>query len=260
MGRELFDHAFKTYSQRWMFKHPSPADFFRTMEDASAVDLDWFWRGWFYTTDHVDIALDEVQWYRLDTKNPEVELAAKKKERAASPRDITTIRNEEAITRTQDEIDPSLRDFYSSYDPLEATILDQEEYNDYLSTLNATEKELVRAGNNFYEITFRNLGGLVMPLIVEFEFTDGSKELHSIPAEIWRKNSEVVTKTFIHKKMVKAIALDPFLETADIDTSNNHYPKRQQLNRFELYKQKAQRKKENPMQRDQRAKKKSGTN
>lgn len=260
MGRELFDHAFKEYSTRWMFKHPSPADLFRTMEDASAVDLDWFWRGWFYTTDHVDIALEDVKWYRIDSKNPDVDFVAKRKERAAAPKTITDVRNETEIAQTQDEIDRSLIDFYSTYDPLEATVLDKEDYNRYISSLSEEERDFVLAGYNFYEITFKNIGGLVMPIILEFEFEDGSKELQRIPAEIWKKDNEQVTKTFVHKKQVKSIALDPYLETADTDTQNNYYPERQQISRFELYKQKQRGKRENPMQRDKRAKQKSGTN
>ncbi|MCB0564461.1 MAG: M1 family metallopeptidase, partial [Phaeodactylibacter sp.] len=146
MGRELFDYAFKTYANRWKFKHPSPADFFRTMEDASAVDLDWFWRGWFFTTDHVDIAIDGVKWYRFDTKNPEVENDIARNEEKNAPRNISSIRNEKEIEKTQDEIDSGLRDFYSDYDPLEVSILDKEDYQQYLSGLKPVEKEMLMGG------------------------------------------------------------------------------------------------------------------
>ncbi len=261
MGRELFDHAFKTYCQRWMFKHPSPADFFRTMEDASAVDLDWFWRGWFYTIDHVDIAMENVKWFRIDTKNPDTDFVAKRKEREQAPKNISEIRNKEAIAQTQDEIDRSIRDFYTTYDPLETNILDKEKYNKYISSLSEEERKLVLAGDNFYEITFKNKGGLVMPIILQFEFTDGTSEVQYIPAEIWKKQNEEVTKTFVHKKEVKSIVLDPYLETADTDTDNNYFPRKQQLNRFELYKQRSYwNSGENPMQRSKRAKEKAGTN
>ena len=264
MGRELFDYAFKEYSQRWMFKHPSPADFFRTMEDASAVDLDWFWRGWFYTTDHVDIALEEVNWYRVDTQDPAVEFTAKKAEEAKAPKNISAIRNQESITQTQDEIDTSLRDFYTEYDPFKATVLDEEDYNKYIGALSEEEREIVQAGSNFYEISFKNIGGMVMPIIIQFTYADDSKELVYIPAEIWRKDHERVTKIFARQKEVTSITLDPFLETADVDVSNNHYPQQQTLNRFQLYKQRSYYGNgENPMQRDQRAKEKSqksGTN
>ena len=122
MGRELFDHAFKTYSQRWMFKHPTPADLFRTMEDASGVDLDWLWRGWFYTTDHCDISMEDIKWYKIDT-NPEKEV--QRKRASSSERLIGDIRNKESIKETMNEKDESLNDFYNSYDPLDATILDK---------------------------------------------------------------------------------------------------------------------------------------
>jgi len=257
MGRELFDFAFKTYANRWMFKHPSPADLFRTMEDASAVDLDWFWRGWFYTNDHVDIALADVDWIRLDTQNPEVENLAKKEEREDAPRNISSIRNEEAIAKTQDEIDTSLRDFYTEYDPLEVSVLDKSEYEQYIQSLSDEEKEWLEAGYNYYELTFENLGGLVMPIIVQFEYIDGTTELHRIPAEIWRKNDERVSKVFVTEKEAVQIVLDPFIETADVDTGNNYFPPRQQLSRFELYKERSWDGGENPMQRARRAKEKS---
>ncbi len=258
MGRELFDYAFKEYSKRWMFKHPSPADFFRTMEDASAVDLDWFWRGWFYTTDHVDIAINNVNWYQIDTKNPDVEFVAKKQEEENAPKNISAIRNQESIAQTQDEIDTSIRDFYTEYDPFKATILDKEDYNKYINSLSEEERAIVLAGDNFYEISFKNVGGLVMPIILQFTYTDDSKELVYIPAEIWKSNHEEVTKIFAREKDLKSVTLDPFLETADVDVDNNHYPQRQTLNRFQLYKQRNRfGGGENPMQRDRRAKEKS---
>ncbi len=259
MGRELFDHAFKIYSQRWMFKHPSPADFFRTMEDASAVDLDWFWRGWFFTTDHVDIAIKGVKPYRINTKDPmrENEIARAAQEKAA--RNISSIRNE-AIGKTYDEEDTSLRDFYTDYDPLQATVIDQEEYERYLSSLSDEEKAVLNANKYYYELAFDNIGGLVMPIILEFTFTDGSSEVKHIPAEIWRKDYKEVTKVFVFEKEVSQIVLDPFLETADTDTSNNYFPSRQEMNRFELFQQRQRGGGENPMQRDRRAKEKAGSN
>ncbi|MCB9303194.1 MAG: M1 family metallopeptidase [Lewinellaceae bacterium] len=257
MGRELFDYAFKTYANRWKFKHPSPADFFRTMEDASAIDLDWFWRGWFFTTDHVDIALDDVKWYRLDTQNPEMENPLARQEMEKSPRYIGSIRNAQEIEKTQDELDPSLRDFYSDYDPLRVSILDKEDYQKYLKGLTEDEKQMLMAGKNYYDLTFRNVGGLVMPLIIRFEYTDGSSEEQRIPAEIWRYNSEQVSKVFVLDKEVKQIILDPYLETADTDTGNNYFPHREQISRFELFQKRNERwdeEGENPMQRARRAK------
>ncbi|MCO6476331.1 MAG: M1 family metallopeptidase [Phaeodactylibacter sp.] len=264
MGRELFDYAFKMYANRWKFKHPSPADFFRTMEDASAIDLDWFWRGWFFTTDHVDIAIDDVKWYRLDTQNPEVENDFARQKEKTAPRNISSIRNEKEIAKTQDEADPSLRDFYTDYDPLEVSVLDKEEYRDYLGRLSEEEKQLLMAGKNYYELAFRNTGGLVMPIILRFEYTDGSSEEHRIPAEIWRLNHQRVSKVFVTEKEVRQIILDPYLETADTDTGNNYYPPRQEISRFELFRKKNERwdeGEENPMQRARRAKTKvEGTN
>lgn len=255
IGREGFDYAFKTYARRWKFKHPSPADFFRTMEDASGVDLDWFWRGWFYTTDHVDIALADVQRYRLDTKNPDLENPLLAEAREQEPETISIIRNRKQIAQTQDEIDPAIRDFYSEYDPLEVSALDRQDYERYLRTLTPEEKELLNAQTNYYEITFRNKGGLVMPIILQFEYVDGTTELIRIPAEIWKINSDEVTKIFPLDKEVRQITLDPFLETADVDTDNNYFPPRPQSpSRFELYRSKMmQRQGENPMQQEQRA-------
>ncbi|HRI29400.1 MAG TPA: M1 family metallopeptidase, partial [Chitinophagales bacterium] len=220
MGRELFDYAFKEYANRWMFKHPSPADFFRTMEDASAVDLDWFWRGWFYTTDHVDIALDEVKWFKINSRNPDVEKKTDREAKAKQPRYITDIRNEEEKLPRQNELDPSLNDFYNQYGPFTVTELDRTVYQNYLNSLTEEEKQLVQKQNNYYELTFSNLGGLVMPVILEFEFADGSKEVKRIPAEIWRRNDKKVSKVFVTDKEVRRITLDPFLETADCNLSN----------------------------------------
>lgn len=249
MGRQLFDFAFKTYANRWKFRHPSPADFFRTMEDASAVDLDWFWRGWFYTTDNVDIALTDVKWYRVNTKDPLVENQISREQQESAPKNISAIRNREAIAQTQDEIDRSLRDFYTEYDPLTATVLDQQEYQRVAKDLSDQEKALLAAGKNYYELSFKNEGGLVMPIILMFEYTDGSKEEFRIPAEIWRYNNYEISKVFVTEKEVSQIILDPFLETADTDRSDNYFPAQSQLNRFELFRQRSWNQGENPMQR-----------
>ncbi|MEO1416506.1 MAG: M1 family metallopeptidase [Bacteroidota bacterium] len=250
MGRELFDFAFKTYSQRWMFKQPSPADFFRTMEDASGTDLDWFWRGWFYTTDHVDMSIDDVKWYRISTQDPEVEkpLAADDREE----RFIGNKRNKEQIKETLVDRVPSLKDYYNEYDPSKVSILDKLEYNYLMQNLSDEDKELLNLDRNFYEVHFSNVGGLVMPLILEFTYADGTKEVKRIPAEIWRKDSEKIVKTFILEKEVVSIEMDPFLETADTDFSNNFWPPRAAPSRFDLFKQ--QQAGPNPMQIDRRVK------
>ncbi len=236
MGRELFDYAFKEYCRRWAFKHPSPADFFRTMEDASAVDLDWFWRGWFYSTEHVDLSLDNVKWMRVNSRNPETENAITKKEQDSRPEFIGDTRNKKEITNSMVDQDESLRDFYHSYDPLKVTEIQKDAYKFYLSKLNDEEKALLSEGYNYYEIEVSNLGGLPMPVLVEFEFNDGSKVLERIPAEIWKMNQTTINKVFFYKKEVKAVQLDPFLETADVDVNNNAWPSHVQPSRFNLYK------------------------
>jgi Peptidase family M1 domain len=255
MGRELFDFSFKTYANRWKFKHPMPSDLFRTMEDASGIDLDWFWRGWFYTTDNVDIALDNVKIYRLNTKNPDVEMTAKKAEDQTKPRGISSIRNEKAIEKTADEKDAKLKDFYSTDSPYEVSILDKDDYQKYLASLGKDEKSLLENPTNFIEVTFDMKGELVSPLIVELQYADNTKEVHKIPAEIWRMGDRKVTKVFKTNKELKQVVLDPYLETADVDVSNNYFPPKPQMSRFEIFKNKqGQAGGENPMQRAKRAK------
>ncbi|THH35534.1 M1 family metallopeptidase [Neolewinella litorea] len=253
MGREVFDYAFKTYANRWKFKHPAPADLFRTMEDASAVDLDWFWRGWFFTTDNVDIALANVKEFRINSMDPVAENARQRQMEEQAPRNISSIRNEQEIAQTYDEIDTTLRDFYTEYDPLEATVLDKDEYHHYLEGLTEAERSVLQANKYYYELTFKNIGGLVMPIILEFTFADGTKEVQRIPAEIWRMGTEEVSKVFPFEQEVTAIVLDPFLETADTDTSNNYYPSKPAVNRFDLYQSRERGNGENPMQRNRRA-------
>ncbi|MCC5918190.1 MAG: M1 family metallopeptidase [Cryomorphaceae bacterium] len=257
MGRELFDYAFKEYARRWAFKHPTPADFFRTMEDASAVDLDWFWRGWFYSTDHCDIALDDVRWYQINTKNPEVEFPIARQNTETENRGITFNRNAKNPDRTVVARDPETRDFYTDVDRHKVTALDQKDYQRYLATLDDDERALLDTNLHFYELHFRMVGGLVMPVILEFTFEDGSREVVRIPAEIWRKGDTSVSKVFFFKQEVVAVVLDPFLETADTDRSNNYWPPKVQPTRFELYKSQGsgrygRRPAENPMQRAKR--------
>ncbi len=246
MGRELFDYAFKTYATRWMFKHPTPADFFRTMEDASAIDLDWFWRGWFYTTDHVDVALTDMKYFKLSTKNPTIENPIIKNEKdAIFNNDVTTVQNK-SVPKSYIERDPTLVDFYNKYDEFEVTEKDKKKYQKFISSLTDQEKTLINKDQNFYELSFENLGGLVMPMILEFEFTDGTKELQRIPAEIWAVDNYNISKIFIFKKEVKSVVMDPFLETADTDTYNNSWPRNPKPSRFELFKE--THKSSNPMQ------------
>ncbi|HHZ95874.1 MAG TPA: M1 family peptidase [Flavobacteriales bacterium] len=237
MGRDLFDFAFKEYSRRWAFKHPTPADFFRTMEDASGVDLDWFWRGWFYTNDHVDIALEEVKWMQIDTQNPDIESGFNKVASQKQPMDISHERDLVDTPETYLEADSTLNDYYTTTGKFEVLELDRVEYSEMLDGLSEEDKALLSSGKNFYEITFRNLGGLVMPLIVEFEYIDGEKEIRRIPAEIWLMSEPTVTKVFATDKPAVRIVLDPMLETADCDLSNNSWPYRPAPTRFEVFKQ-----------------------
>jgi hypothetical protein len=184
MGRELFDYAFKTYCERWKFKHPTPADFFRTMEDASAVDLDWFWRGWFYGTDNVDISIDNVKWFQLNTMNPVVEKGLKETLDKQKDPFIGDTRNLNSISETVNEKDPNIDDFYGQRNIFFVDALDKKEYEDFSAKLDPKDLAYLNANKQFYEISFKNIGGLVMPLIIEFTFSDGSTEVRRIPAEI----------------------------------------------------------------------------
>ncbi len=248
MGRELFDHAFKTYSERWEFKHPTPADFFRTMEDASAVDLDWFWRGWFYTIDHVDIAITDVRYRRMSPLDPQARAELIRSEKRAVREDIGHQRDREAGVGTVVTRDPETRDFYNSYDPDAPTPRLQEAYERLMATMAEDERELLQKDLHFYEVSFENIGGLVMPLILEWEFSDGSTEIERIPAEIWR-TSDGVSKVFVKQKEVKSIHLDPFQETADVELNNNVWPARIIPSRFDVFKDR-EREPMNPMRMD----------
>jgi hypothetical protein len=251
MGRDKFDYAFKTYCERWAFKHPTPADFFRTMEDASGVDLDWFWRGWFYSTDAVDISLDSIKWFKVDLeKNPE------RKEitdtiRQSKPGDhISKTRNvEEGVKFAVDE-DPSLRDFYYSYKPWENkdSVITAKRWM-YDETFTEKEKKAKYGDNNYYELFFSNKGGLVMPVIIEWTYKDGTKEIEHVPVEIWRKNENNFTKVFVKTKEVTGIVIDPYKETADIDLSNNNWPVKELPSRFEVFKKNKYEEIPNAMQR-----------
>ena len=250
MGRELFDYAFKTYCERWAFKHPTPADFFRTMEDASAVDLDWFWRAWFYSTDNVDIALTDVKWFQLNTQNPALEKAFLQNKDAQKDAFIGDTRNKTAISTTVNEKDANIDDFYAKRDLYKVDALDEKAYQSFLSKTSPEDLAYLNAGKQLYELSFENIGGIVMPLIIEATFADGSTKVERIPAEIWRIEEQKVSKVFIYDKEVVSFRLDPFLETADTDLDNNTWPRQLQPTRYQLYKQEQTR--ENPMQRQQR--------
>jgi len=224
MGPELFDKAFKTYSERWAFKHPKPADFFRSMEDASAVDLDWFWRGWFYSVDHVDIAIDEVKWFRMRSEETDVENKGKKVKKG----DLNAGAG-----------DGEMMDFGDEPEPFSLTETDDRYYGEFMNRVDDKAIMSKFADKNFYQMKFKNEGGLVMPVIVEFTFEDGSKTIEKIPAEIWRYNESEITKTFAFEKKVTNIVLDPNLETADTDVEDNVFPRKKSTSKFDEYKENA---------------------
>lgn len=244
LGRKLFDFALKQYAHRWRFKRPTPADFFRTMEDASGVDLDWFFRGWFYTTDHVDISIDSVKRYRVNTRNPDVEKKRLKALRDETPQTPTEQRDKKLPKRI-DEL-PELKDFYNDFDALDVTEEDRREYQRYVKSLSKESRRLLKSKQNFYVIDFTNIGGLVMPLVLEIEYADESKEELRIPAEVWRFDSSHVSKLLVRSKEIKSLALDPRRETADTDRENNRFPRRVIDARFRLFKERTPK---NPMQR-----------
>ncbi len=236
LGRDLFDFAFREYAQRWKFKRPTPADFFRTMEDASGTDLDWFWRGWFYTTDNVDISLNGITQYQVGSKDPEIEKAWEKARDEEKPISITEQRDKDMKRRVDDH--PELKDFYNEHDDFTVTNKDRNTYNETLEGLEDWEKELLKSNKYLYLVDFSNLGGLVMPLILEIEYNDGSKTIERIPAEVWRYSPNKITKVLISDKPIVAIEQDPFWETADVDVSNNRWPREVTKSRLKVFKDK----------------------
>jgi len=261
MGRKLFDFAFKEYARRWEFKHPTPADFFRTMEDASGENLDWFWRGWFYGIDPCDISLDSVKVAKADLdgnlpaafgqgRGP----GGANTNKVAAPivnnyEDISKIRNREDKTiQFYVDKDTSVRDFYWRYDRGLAAV-DSSKFKDMTKAKNGadnrtpepfTEADKAKYANKFfYELNFSNKGGLVMPIIVQFTYTDGSKQIDRIPAQVWRLNEKHVSKFYVQDKEVASILVDPYRETCDIDESNNYWGKLPEPSKFQVFKQKA---------------------
>ncbi|MCS7073596.1 MAG: M1 family metallopeptidase [Bacteroidia bacterium] len=235
LGRELFDYAFKEYANRWKFKHPEPADFFRTMEDASGVDLDWFWRGWFYSTDPVDISIDNIIHFKLTNQDPVLESQARKDEDLKANLTISKLRNDSLIQTYYVSDKPELLDFYNQSDEYKPADEIISKFRKYAENLPPAQQEALRSGMNFYTLQFSNKG-IIMPLIFEVTFTDGSKELFRLPAEVWTKDNTKFNKEIVTKKEIASVLLDPYLETADIDTENNLFPRKVKPNRFELFK------------------------
>lgn len=223
MGQELFDHAFRTYSKRWKFKHPTPEDFFRTMEDASAVDLDWFWRGWFYTTDYNDIGIKSVQKFHVTDKAPKnveiVEVTRRNRKTAAGP--LVYMANDEMMAAVENSAKA-------------LNLKDVQTLNEFLSKkFTNDERKNLKNPKFFYEVTFNKPGGLVMPILVELTFTDGTSEMHRFPAQIWKLNDDEVSRTFATEKEISKILIDPKLETADVDTENNVWPREIKKSKFD---------------------------
>jgi hypothetical protein len=259
MGRKLFDFAFKEYAKRWEFKHPTPADFFRTMEDASGENLAWFWRGWFYNTDPCDIALDSVKVAKADLEGnipPQFTRPAGapgvNPNKVASPivnnyEDISKVRNrEDKKIQFYVDRDTTVRDFYWKYDRGLASV-DSSKFRDMTKAKTLaprtpepfTDEDKAKYANKyFYELNFSNKGGLVMPIIVQFTYTDGTRQIDRIPAQIWRLNELHVSKFYVQDKEVASILLDPYRETADIDESNNYWGKLPEPSKFQVFKQK----------------------
>jgi hypothetical protein len=235
LGRELFDFAFKEYAQRWKFKRPTPADFFRTMEDASGTDLDWFWRGWFYTTDAVDVSVDGISEYTIGSKDPDVEKAWQRAQKDAQPVSITDQRNKGTLPRRLDT-HPELKDFYNEHDDFTVTNKDRNKYAETTEGLEDWEKALIKEGKHLYLVDFSNIGGLVSPLILEIQLQSGKKYIERIPAEVWRYSPKKITKLIVTDEPMIGLTQDPYLETADIDTGNNSWPRKAQPSRLELFK------------------------
>jgi hypothetical protein len=244
LGRELFDFAFKEYAQRWKYKRPTPADFFRTMEEASGVDLDWFWRGWFYTTDHVDISLDKVYQLRIDTKNPDIDYARLREFEQSKPMSLFNKRNQEEGRELWVDKNKDVSDFYDDNDRFTVTNKERNAYQSFLKKLKPWERKVldraVEEDKNYYVMEFSNLGGLVMPILLELTYQDGTTEERVLPAEIWRRSPNKVSKLIItdKDKPLKSIVVDPRWETADVDIENNHYPRQIIPSRLEVYKRK----------------------
>ena len=228
MGRELFDFAFKTYANRWMFKHPTPEDFFRTMEDASAVDLDWYWREWFYTTDYVDIGVKEVKKFFVTSKmNKEVK--AMMVEQGMQESDLPPLVY--LVEEGSEDFEESMRNSKPA---------DIQTLKDYIEeNIPVNERSQLKQPNYFYEVTFEKPGGIPMPIIAEYTYSDGSSERVTYPAQIWRKNDIAVGKVIASEKEITKIVVDPDEETADIDTSNNSWPRNNELGAFDKFKNKS---------------------
>lgn len=222
IGKELFDQAFKEYANRWKYKHPNPADLFRTLEDATATDLDWFYRGWFFTTDNVDMELTNVKWFNVFEEDTNIEDKNKKSQ--------FKIEGENTEVKA--------KDFSSGPEVINMTATPDAAYGQFLSRIDEAEVRKQISSKNIYEVTIKNKGGLVMPVTIEWIYKDGTKEINQLPAQIWRRNEYEVKQTFIKEKEVVKVNLDPNFEFADVDTTNNSFPKVEEASEFDTFKNK----------------------
>ena len=222
IGKELFDEAFKEYANRWKYKHPNPSDLFRTLEDATATDLDWFYRGWFFTTDNVDMELSNVKWFKVFEENSNIEDQNKN--------------SKVKIEASGDNPAAEAKDFSNGPEVITMTSTPDSEYGQFLSRLDEPEIRKQLSGKNIYEVTIKNKGGLVMPVTIEWIYTDGTSEIDRLPSQIWRKNEYEVKKTFVKAKEVSKINLDPNFEFADTNMENNNFPKVENKSEFDNFK------------------------
>ncbi|MFD2824430.1 M1 family metallopeptidase [Lacinutrix iliipiscaria] len=222
IGKELFDQAFKEYANRWKYKHPNPSDLFRTLEDATATDLDWFFRGWFFTTDNVDMELTSVKWYKVYEEDLNIEDQQEK----------VKIQVNGESTKTE------AKDFSGGPEVITMTPTNEQAYGGFLSRLDEPEVRKQLSGKNIYELTIKNVGGLVMPVTIEWQYTDGTSEIDRLPADSWRRNEYEIKKTFVKSKEVKQVNLDPNFEFADVDMKNNTFPKTETSSQFDEFKNK----------------------
>jgi len=239
LGRELFDFAFKEYSRRWQFKRATPYDFFRTMEDASGVDLDWFWRGWFYGANHVDISLNNITAYTVNTQDPKVEKAFKRKQKELQPDTLSEKRNAD-LTKFSDTY-KGLEDFYNENDEFTVSNADRNKYKALIDKLEDWQKELLDEDSNLYLMEFSNEGGVIMPVIMQITYKGGSTEELRIPAEVWRQDPKSFAKMIIRDKEILSVEIDPHWETADTERANNYWPRQIEDKRLELYEYKRER-------------------
>ena len=243
MGREAFDFAFRTYAQRWKFKRPTPADFFRTMEDASGVDLDWFWRSWFYSTDHVDIAITDARQYRIKSLNPEIDFPLDRQQHSRlEPAPIMQQRNADAGLITRLQRYPELRDFYNDNDQFTVSNKDRNDYRKELNNLDDWQRDVLQRALDeqpyLYFIDLENIGGVISPVPLKIYYADGAAKELMIPAEVWRRDAHIVTYLLIEAKAVSGFSIDQRHQTADADFSNNSFPPKIEPSRLELYKRK----------------------